>query len=355
VLLLVGSLGLTAGTAYAVIGPARGGTPPSARADFSITSTSRGTTYPGGAATYEVTVTPRGGFTGTVSLSVSRLPAATGTFTRTEITGGSGTATLIVTTSSSTPLGDSRFLISGRSGDLWHAASPVPWLSVIPKPVSYFSLDLSSQSPAAAAPVASATYSVAVKRVLFPGPVTLAITSDLPRGVTASFSPSVVSGSGSTLTLTTSTSTPAGSYPFAIGGRSGVASSEAAGILDVSDGGVTSFRIAGSPLPGLFLYPGGAVLPVNLLFTNPNGWAITVQSVTTSVAGTNAAGCGAENFAVVQQLTAHPVVPAGSTRALQDLGVPQSRWPQLRMLDAGNQDACRSATVNLSFSGTAQG
>jgi hypothetical protein len=41
--------------------------------------------------------------------------------------------------------------------------------------------------------------------------------------------------------------------------------------------------------------------------------------------------------------------------SLQQLGVGQSDWPQLRMLDAGNQDACRNASVNLAYTGTATG
>ncbi len=116
-----------------------------------------------------------------------------------------------------------------------------------------------------------------------------------------------------------------------------------------------SFTIAGSPLAGVLLYPGGPAVPINLVFTNPNTSPIMVQSVTVSVTGTSAAGCGPANFTVAQQLTATPTVPASSTESLQDLGVPQSQWPQLQMVDTGNQDACKNATVNLSYSGQARG
>jgi len=108
-------------------------------------------------------------------------------------------------------------------------------------------------------------------------------------------------------------------------------------------------------LAGALLYPGGFDVPIDLVFTNPNTSPITITSVTTTVTGTTANGCGAGNFTVPRQLAANPVIPANATRSLSDLGAPQSQWPQLWMLDRGNQDACKHATVDLSFDGTAEG
>jgi hypothetical protein len=119
--------------------------------------------------------------------------------------------------------------------------------------------------------------------------------------------------------------------------------------------GPVRFSIAGSPLPGALLYPGGAAVPINLIFTNPNPAPITVGSVTVSMAGTSAPGCDPKSFGIPHQLGATPIVPAGSTRSLQDLGVPQADWPQLAMAEAGNQDACQNAAVDLAYSGTATG
>ena len=116
-----------------------------------------------------------------------------------------------------------------------------------------------------------------------------------------------------------------------------------------------TFSISGNPPAGARLYPGAATVPLNLVFTNSHPAPITVQSVTVSVTGTSAGGCGAANFSVPQQLQATPTVPARATASLQDLGVAPSQWPQLRMLDAGNQDACRNASVNLAYAGTATG
>jgi hypothetical protein len=126
--------------------------------------------------------------------------------------------------------------------------------------------------------------------------------------------------------------------------------------------GLQNFTMSGSPLAGVKLYPGGAPVPVDLVFTNPNAVPITIQSVTVAIASvsgdTPPGACPASgNFSVAQQLVVTPalVVPANSTRSLDQLDPDQSHWPQLQMTDSGNQNACQNATVNLSFSGTAQG
>jgi hypothetical protein len=119
--------------------------------------------------------------------------------------------------------------------------------------------------------------------------------------------------------------------------------------------GAAPFTIAGSPLAGSLLYPGGDAVPINLVFTNPNASPITIQSASVTVSGTSVPGCAAGNFTVTQQLTATPTVPGNSTKSLQELGVAQSQWPKLQMVGSGNQNSCQSATVNLAYSGTATG
>lgn len=136
--------------------------------------------------------------------------------------------------------------------------------------------------------------------------------------------------------------------------KAGNASGGACATWVVTPASVT-FSISGNPPAGVLLYPGAAAVPLNLVFTNPHPAPITVQSVTVSVTGTSAGGCGAASFSVSQQLLATPTVPARATVSLQQLGVSQSDWPQLRMLDSGNQDACRNASVNLAYAGTATG
>ena len=136
--------------------------------------------------------------------------------------------------------------------------------------------------------------------------------------------------------------------------KAGNASGASCATWVVTPAAVT-FSISDNPTYGALLYPGAAAVPLNLVFTNSHPAPITVQSVTVSVTGTSAGGCAAANFSVSQQLRATPTVPAGATASLQQLGVDQSDWPQLRMLDAGNQDVCRNASVSLTYAGTATG
>ena len=109
---------------------------------------------------------------------------------------------------------------------------------------------------------------------------------------------------------------------------------------------------------GLLLSPGGADVPVNLVFANPNSSPITVTDVKVTVSGTP--GCPPElaSVSVSQQLTVGAAsIPAGNVpTSLSDLGVPESAWPKLHMGDTGtNQDDCKGAGVNLSFSGSGVG
>jgi hypothetical protein len=109
--------------------------------------------------------------------------------------------------------------------------------------------------------------------------------------------------------------------------------------------------IGGSPR-GL-LYPGGREVPVDLKLSNPNRVSIVVTSVTITVKGSSAAGCDSADIVESRPLSARPIVPPKQTRTLSELGIPESEWPALRMIDRGNQDACRGAVLQLSFQGTA--
>ena len=101
--------------------------------------------------------------------------------------------------------------------------------------------------------------------------------------------------------------------------------------------------------------------PVDLSFTNPFAFSITILSVEVMVgAGTtkqgqpNPACSGSSNLVVVRALAAQPVVGPRSTASLTQLGVPQSEWPVLRMPDLPvNQDACKNTTFALAYTGSA--
>jgi aldose sugar dehydrogenase len=95
--------------------------------DFSLTITPASRTVtPGGAAVYNVTVTPSAGFTGTVTLGSTGLPAgATAAFqpASVQITNSSPqTSVLTLNTNASTPTGTSTPFVNAASGQLTHTA-----------------------------------------------------------------------------------------------------------------------------------------------------------------------------------------------------------------------------------------
>jgi hypothetical protein len=133
--------------------------------------------------------------------------------------------------------------------------------------------------------------------------------------------------------------------------RSGVGAGAGAATVAAPSSRGLRFEISGTGR-GLLL-PGGADVPIDLVFTNANPVSIRIASATVRIVGAAPAGCPLGAFAVTRQLTATPLVRARSRVSLAGLGVPTARWPQVRMLDNGDQDACRGATVKLAFAGSA--
>ncbi|MDQ3585411.1 MAG: PQQ-dependent sugar dehydrogenase [Acidobacteriota bacterium] len=85
------------------------------------------TVAPGESATYTVTVTPTGGFTGTVNLSATGLPAnASASFNPASVnitSAAAQTSMLTVTTAANTPVGASTLNVTGTSGALQRTAN----------------------------------------------------------------------------------------------------------------------------------------------------------------------------------------------------------------------------------------
>ena len=187
----------------------------SQQADFSVTAIpSSRKVPPGTGTTYSVSVTPSAGFNGTVNFSVSGLPSgATAAFNPTSVT-GSGSSTLSITTSSSTPPGNYPLTIKAASGNLTHTAK-------VSLQVADFSISASPSSQTVGRN-SKTTFTVSVAAL---GPFTASVTfsvSGLPARVTSSFVPTSVAGSGTTtLTITTKPKTPIGTYPLIIKGKAG--------------------------------------------------------------------------------------------------------------------------------------
>jgi CSLREA domain-containing protein len=232
----------------------------------------------GSSVAYTITVSRLNGFTGTVTLGVTGLPAgANATFNPTSIGGRVTSSTMTVSTTSATPATNSTLTISGSSGGQSRTTTAI--LSVKDFQVT---LSPASQTVVAGGAV---TYTLTVTPVNgFTGSVTPSV-SGLPTGANGNFSPSpIVISSGaatSTLTVTTSSSTPAATSTLTIGASIAPLSHSTTATLIVQDFSVTSTTpaciIAGSsatvtvtltPLNG---FSGSANLSVSGLPTGANG------------------------------------------------------------------------------------
>ena len=216
---------------------------PAVSPNFSISATpSSRTVTQGGGTSYTATVASLNGFTGSVTLRASGLPTgASATFGTNPITGGSGSSTMSVTTSSTTPAGTSTLTVTGTSGSLTHTATVT--LVVNPAGTSDFSI---SATPSSQTVIRgnSTSYTATVTAVgSFTGSVTLS-ASGLPSGASASFSPNPISGGSgsSTMSVTTSSSMAVGTYTLTITGSSGSLTHSTTVTLVVND-----FSISASP------------------------------------------------------------------------------------------------------------
>lgn len=186
--------------------------------DFSISaSPSSQSTAQGGNAAYTVSVGALHGFTDTVNFSVIGLPSgASASFVPASVA-GSGSSTLTVTTSASTPVGSYTLGITGATGTLSHSVSVT--LSV--NSAGDFALS-ASPTTLQISRGGSGSDRVAISALQgFTGTVTLSL-SGLPARASASWNPSTVAGSGSSvLTIRANKPARSGTYNLTITGTSG--------------------------------------------------------------------------------------------------------------------------------------
>jgi hypothetical protein len=183
---------------------------------FSLSATPTSTTVAAsGTASYTVNLTPGNGFTGTVSFSLSGLPTgATGSFNPATLN-TSGSTTLSVATSFSTPAGTYPLTITGSSGQVSNTATVTLVVT------ANFAVSVSPASETIARGN-SGTYTVTVTASQgFSGTVSLSV-SGLPPKTTASFNPTSVTNSGSsTLTVRVGAKAPTGTSTLTIKGTGG--------------------------------------------------------------------------------------------------------------------------------------
>jgi hypothetical protein len=168
----------------------------------------------GASVTDTVTVTPQYGITGNVDLAISGLPTGVTASFRSNPT--SGNTLLTLTASSSAAVGWGNFMeITSVSGN----ATPVYFfLNVNPAPA--FSLTASKELMSVEQGASSQSTITVVSQTGFSGNVSLAVTSALPSGVTASFSSNPTTGS-SVLTFTASGSAVPATSMVILSGTSG--------------------------------------------------------------------------------------------------------------------------------------
>ncbi|HWZ46317.1 MAG TPA: hypothetical protein VNW97_22790 [Candidatus Saccharimonadales bacterium] len=240
--------------------------------DFSLSAspTSVSVTQ-GGSGSSTVTVNPSGGFTGSVSLSASGLPAGvTATFGTNPTT---STSVLTLTASSTAATGTSTVTITGTSGALSHTTTVT--LTVTAPVVGDFSITATPASQTVTAGAGTSYTATVAGSGGFAGSVGFSI-SGLPAGANATFNPASVSGSGSsTVSVTTSSTTPSGTFTLTITGTSGSLVHSTTVTLVVNPAPAPDFTIAVSP--ATLAVNRGTTGHYTVTITAQNGFAGTVN------------------------------------------------------------------------------
>ena len=211
-----------------------------ANPDFTIAAApSSQTILQGASTTYTVNQTAVANYAATVTYSVSGLPAgATASFSPASIT-ASGTTTLSIATTLTTPAGNYSLTITGTDGTLTHTASVNLVLSAVD-----FSLAASptSQSVNQGNPTSYTVTQTAING--YAGTASYSV-SGLPAGAAGTFTPGSLSGSGTTtLAITTAATTPVGTYTLTITASDGFNTHSTTVTLVVS---TPDFSITASP------------------------------------------------------------------------------------------------------------
>jgi subtilase family serine protease len=241
--------------------------------DFSLTATpAQQTVVAGNTANYTATVGALNGYTGTVSLSVSGLPAgASPVFTPASITNSGSSALAIATTLGTTPIGSYPLVITATDGVLSHTASVTLIVS------SDFTLSATPASQTVTAGI-NAGYQINMGSVAgFNGLVNLSVSVSpaVTGGPVASVNPTSLTGSGlAALSVTTANTTPAGTYTLTITGTSGSLVHSTSVTLVVTALGTGDFSITS---PNTFTVKRGKSGSLPVTITGETGFSGTVN------------------------------------------------------------------------------
>jgi subtilase family serine protease len=230
----------------------------------------------GGSGTSTVTVTDVGGFSGSVTLSASGLPAGvTATFGTNPTT---STSTLTLTASSTATTGTATVTITGTSGSL--TATTTVSLTVSSTASPNFSVSTSPTS-VTVTQGSSGTSTITITSTGGFDSATTLSASGLPSGVTASFATNPVTppanGSAtSVLTLTASSSAAVGTATVTITGTSGSTTHSTTITLTVNaSSGTKNFTLSLSP--SSFTVDERGSVSTTLTVTSVNGFSGSVD------------------------------------------------------------------------------
>jgi Alginate lyase len=197
------------------------------------TSGTGGTLQSGASATYTVNVIPGSVASPSVALNLSGLPTGvTYSFSPATVV-GAGTSTLTITAGGTARSGTYALTITGTAGSATYAN---PLTLLVNAPNASFTI---APASSVVAIVGGDTANIPITMTPvndYVGAVNLSVTSGLPTGATATFSPLAVTNAlpTSTLSVLTSGATPPGAYSLTISGTDGVLTNKTTALLVVN-------------------------------------------------------------------------------------------------------------------------
>lgn len=192
--------------------------------DFTVGNGGAKSVTQGSSVTQTVSATLVGGTAAPVTFSASGLPTgATASFSPTSCTPTCSTPVMTITTTGSTPTGNSTITVTGTSGATSRTSTFVLTVNAVP-----FDFNVTTGAGKSVTQGSSVTQTVSTSVVAGAGTVTFGVSSALPTGVTASFLPaSCTAPCSSTMTISTTGSTPVGTSNVVVTGTSGATTKSA--------------------------------------------------------------------------------------------------------------------------------
>ena len=313
---------------------------------------------PGTNATSAITVTPSGGFTGSVQLTCAVSGGPTGgtespncTLVQpTAITGTQPvTATLTITTQTTTTPGIYAATISGTSGSLSETTSI---FVTVNGPTATPDFALSGTAVAVASPGANGTSTITVTpRGGFTGSVALSCTvSSGPSGAVDTpacsvAQPAAVSGAGavtSTMTITSKSTTTPGAYTATVNGAAGTVSHSAQLSITVNGTAATpSFSLSGSTIT----VPASAGTASSTITVTPSGGFTGTVTLACTVTGKSAAAVNPPTCSISQPPSIAGVAPVTASLTINTVLSAALRNGGQRLLGLGGGGTIAAALL----------